>query len=592
MMSLANTYSMEEVLKFSERVGGALGGQKFSLVVEPKIDGIAINLIYRRGKLSRALTRGNGTVGDDVSAAVGTIVGLPVHIENDSDTIEIRGEIYIDGETFEFVNRSREGSGLEPFANPRNLAAGTIKTLDISEIAARNLKMIAYAIGHHSEDVPNLQSGVLEYLKRLGFPSQEKYWVAGDIGEAWKCVEELGEMRTKFRYCTDGAVIKVNELKFYDILGATAKSPRWAIAYKFAPERAVTRLKNIALQVGRTGVITPVAELEPVQLSGTSVSRATLHNADEIAHRDIRIGDFVTVEKAGEIIPAVIAVEKGKRSADSVPFVFPETCPSCGSRLVRPSGEVAWRCQNARCAPQIRRRIEHFASRAAMDIDGFGPSLIERLMAAGKLGTVADIYRLAFDDFRGMENFGTKSAVKILNAIDGSKTRPLWRLIHGLGIFGIGEQTAKVLAKNFSSIGDLMAADPAALENLEGIGEKLSASTVAFFREPDNVKIVEDLRALGVAPENESPHGGAENSKFHGKNFAITGTLASLTRQGATEIIENFGGHVGNSVSKGTQVLIAGGGGGSKLDRAKSLGITIWNESEFLENLEEVRRLA
>ncbi|MDR3144094.1 MAG: NAD-dependent DNA ligase LigA [Puniceicoccales bacterium] len=593
MMSLANTYSRGEVLRFSDRLVAALGDQKFSFVVEPKIDGIAINLIYRNGNFSRALTRGNGTVGDDVTGAIGTVKNLPLSIENDADAIEIRGEIYIDGETFEAVNRTREENGLEPFANPRNLAAGTVKTLDTAEIASRNLKIIAYAIGHCSENTVGLQSEALEYLKRLGFPSQEKYWIAGDIDDAWKCVEELGSMRAEFPYWTDGAVLKVNELKFYGTLGATAKSPRWAIAYKFAPERAVTRLMDITLQVGRTGVITPVAELETVQLSGTNVSRATLHNADEIANRDIRIGDFVTVEKAGEIIPAIVAVEMERRPADSKRFIFPETCPACGSKLVRLSGEVAWRCQNSCCLPQIKRRMEHFVSRDAMDIDGFGTSVIEKLMAANKLNSIGDIYRLNFADFDGLENFGEKSTLKILNAIDGSRTRPLWRLLHGLGIFGIGEQTAKVLAKKFPSIGALMAADPATLENLNGIGEKLSASVVSFFREPGNRKIVEDLRALGVNPKKDQRQMHGETAaQFSGKIFAITGTLASMPRQRAIEIIEDFGGHVSDSVSKNTHVLVAGEGGGSKLDRAKNLGVSIWNEEEFLKNSEDARHLA
>ncbi|MDR1401798.1 MAG: NAD-dependent DNA ligase LigA [Puniceicoccales bacterium] len=589
MMSLANTYSRDELFQFDMRIKSIFGGQKFSYVIEPKIDGIAINLIYKNGNFHRALTRGNGTIGDDVSSSVRTIRDLPLRIENLSESIEIRGEIYIDEQTFAAINKCREEQGLDVFSNPRNLAAGTVKTLDVSEVAERNLQLITYAIGHGASDSENLQSDTLEYLKRLGFRSQEKYWTATNISEAWKCVEELNAMRHSFPYWTDGAVIKINELQLHRELGATAKSPRWAIAYKFEPERAITKITNIILQVGRTGVITPVAELESVQLSGTNVSRATLHNADEIAKKDIRPGDYVTLEKAGEIIPAIISVDASKRAHDSKPFVFPDTCPSCGSKLVRLEGEAAWRCQNSYCLPQIQRRIEHFVSRVAMDIDGLGSSAIEKLIAGGKLSCICDIYRLKFYDLENLEKLGAKSALKILNNIDGSKSRPLWRLLHGLGIPGIGEQTAKMLAAEFLSVANLAAAKLEDLEKLNGIGEKLAAAVISFFGEPNNMKIIENLLTLGVVCEDGNSENIRTNSIFQGKIFVLTGTLSSMPRQKAIEAIETLGGQVANSVSAKTQILIAGENGGSKIAKAKSLGIAIWGENELLRNLSSQR---
>ncbi|MDR2779316.1 MAG: NAD-dependent DNA ligase LigA [Puniceicoccales bacterium] len=591
MMSLANTYSREELFQFSNHLEAIVGPQKFSYVVEPKIDGIAINLIYKKGKFFKALTRGNGTIGDDVSANIKTIKGLPLKIENHFGSIEIRGEVYIDKQTFIGINKAREEQGLELFANPRNLAAGTVKTINIDEVIERNLKLITYAVGYCSEKIASFQSEVLECLKNLGFASQEKYWIAESIEEAWKYVEVLGAMRHTLPHWTDGAVLKINELQFYEMLGTTAKSPRWAIAYKFAPERAVTRINDIILQVGRTGIITPVANLESVLLSGTNVSRATLHNADEISKKDIRIGDYVTVEKAGEIIPAIVAVDTKKRSVNSMPFVFPKICPACGSQLVQLPSEVAWRCQNLCCLPQIQRRLEHFVSRTAMDIDGLGTAVIERLMADQKLDNIADIYRLTFNDLESLEKFGTKSALKILSNIDDSKNRPLWRLLHGFGILGIGEQTAKILAKHFRSLNNLIAATSEKLERLGGIGAKLSNAIVAFFREPHNVQILSDLRMLGVIHDDthlETAQDQDQNLIFHAKNFILTGTLSSMTRQEAIEKIEHFGGKVSISLSRNVHILIAGENCGSKLEKAQSLGLEIWNETDLLRHLNGV----
>ncbi|MDR1595773.1 MAG: NAD-dependent DNA ligase LigA [Puniceicoccales bacterium] len=587
MMSLANTYSREELFQFDRRTSALLGGQKFSYAIEPKIDGIAINLVYSGGKFFRAITRGNGTVGDDVSANVRMIRTIPLKIKNFADIVEIRGEIYMDEQTFVRINSEREERGMEPFANPRNLAAGTIKTFDATEVGGRDLKLIAYAIVHGAQGIVNLQSDVLEYLKELGFQPQERHWVASDIDLAWQCVEELDAVRRNFTYWTDGAVLKVNELELHGKLGATAKAPRWAIAYKFAPERVITKLNGIILQIGRTGVVTPVADLEPVQLSGTTVSRATLHNGDEIAKKDIRIGDYVVVEKAGEIIPAIVGVETTRRATDSEPFVFPELCPACGSQLMRLQNETAWRCQNSNCLPQICGRIEHFVSRMAMDIDGLGASVIEKLVAQKKLDGIADIYRLTFDDLMIVEKLGQKSAMKVLQSIDSSKNRPFWRLLHGLGILGIGEQTAKVLAKKFPSIDSLVRATVDELNALGGIGGRLSEAIVLFFKKSNNARMVEDLVALGVSCGDKSLENGGmgNNQKFLGKNFAITGVLPSMGRAEVTGKIEQLGGHVMSTVSKGTHILIAGENCGSKVEKARSLGVKIWSADDFFKNL-------
>jgi DNA ligase (NAD+) len=614
MMSLANTYSRDELLQFDSRLRAAVGDRKFSYAVEPKIDGIAINLIYRNGKFFRALTRGNGTSGDDVSRNIKLIENLPLRVDAEADEMEVRGEVYIDGSTFEAVNRLRQERGLPTFSNPRNLAAGTLKTLNPQEIADRQLRMIAYAIGHCSAKIANSQSEVLTYLGRAGFQSQEKYWIAANVNEAWLCIGELEQLRRKFSYWTDGAVLKVNELELHNQLGATAKSPRWAIAYKFEPERATTKLRSIILQVGRTGVITPVADLESVQLSGTVVSRATLHNADEIAKKDIRIGDFVVVEKAGEIIPAIISIDLSRRDPQSKPFIFPQNCPACGSKLIRIDGEVAWRCQNACCLPQVQRRLEHFLSKEAMDIDGLGTAIVEKLVAGEKLRNLSDVYRLTFDDLANLEKCGPKIALKILGNIGQSKTRPLWRLLHGLGICGVGAQTAKLLSKKFHQIGDLMTAKAEDFEVVDGVGCKTAAAIAAFFSEPDNWNLIGELRNLGLCCseghgsknvsdlnsvardetnflKNETSsmaNHGAENavpSEFSEKNFVLTGTLSSLSRSEAMEAIEARGGRVTGSPSKHTHALIAGNGGGSKLAKAQSLAIDIWNEEQFLEKL-------
>lgn len=580
MLSLANTYSFEELEKWDTRNHERLQNIPFSYVIEPKIDGVAINLIYRNGKFEKAITRGNGTIGDDVTNNIRTIINFPRNIKTSSQLLEIRGEIYIDNETFIAVNNMRDEQGKEVFSNPRNLAAGTLKTLDQNAVAARNLQLITYSIGYADDSsMPNQQNDILEWLKTSGFQSQEQYWTANNIQETWEAIRLLDEARLNFQYHTDGAVLKINQFGIYNILGTTAKSPKWAIAYKYHPERATTHLNNIIFQVGRTGIVTPVADFDTVILSGTRVSRATLHNADEMAKHDIHIGDYVIVEKAGEIIPAIVAVDKSKRQKHSIPFSFPTHCPACNSQLIQLPNEVAWRCQNTNCPSQIRRRISHFVSKHAMDIDGFGDSLIDKLVSSGILKNLQEIYRLTFNDIVSIEKFGTKSSLRLLENIDKSKNNPFWRLLHGIGISGVGIQTAKDIARHFTSFKSLQLATSYDLEKINGIGNTLSSAIIAFFNEKNNQQLISDLKEFGVlCKHTESIQ---TNAKISGKTFVLTGTLSTMTRQQAATLIENNGGIVSNTVSKATNVLIAGENCGSKLTKAQSIGTEIWDEKYF-----------
>lgn len=583
MTSLSNTYSLDELLQFDHRVQEMLHGQPLSYIVEPKIDGVAIDLVYKRGELQYALTRGDGATGDDVTENILTIENFPKTIPSEEEWVEVRGEVYINEATFLKVNQEREENGDELFANPRNLAAGTIKTLEINEVRSRHLRLIAYAIGEGKSPKISTQKEVLEQLRQWKFPSQERYWVAHSIQKAWENIQELDRVRHDFSYWTDGAVVKVNECSLWALLGATAKSPRWAMAYKYAPERAKTTVRSIVLQVGRTGIVTPVADLVPVMLSGSCVSRATLHNAEDLAHKDIREGDEVVVEKAGEIIPAIVEVNTGSRGPNSTPYQFPERCPSCGSLLVQLPGEVAWRCQNSECVPQIVRRIQHFVSREAMNIDGIGPVLIEKLVQQKKLRNSSDLYRLKMDDLMSLENCGPKSALKLLEAIDSSKNRPLWRLIYGLGIPHVGAQTAKDMAHHFSSMEALKVANILDLAQVDGIGNVVASSIVTFLSDEHNQEILKHLEDEGVSM-SDAPQAEQETSKpLAGKTFVLTGTLEHLTRREATELIESCGGRLSESVSKKIFAVIVGENSGSKKEKAESLHIPLWTEERLLE---------
>ena len=588
MQSLDNTYSEAELRSFDQKLRKVLGladapDTGLAYVVEPKIDGVAVSLTYEKGHLVRAVTRGNGVEGDDITANVRTIRHLPATLagKEHPDVIELRGEIYMTLEVFRRLNAVREEAGLETFANPRNLAAGTVKLLDPAEVAKRPLDIVLYGLGYCSAEIAGSQSAYHQQLKAWKVPTVERLWQAEGIDAAWAAIQELDTARKGFAYGTDGAVVKLDNFARQREAGATSKAPRWAIAYKYAPERAETRLRAITIQVGRTGVLTPVAELEPVPLAGTTVARATLHNEDEIARKDIRVGDFVLVEKAGEVIPAVIGVVAARRAADSEPFHFPHDCPECATPVVKLPGEVAWRCPNLTCPAQVRRRIEHFASKQCMDIEGLGEAVVDQLVTRGLVRTISDIYRLRQDNLVTLEKFAEKSAQNLAAAIVASRTAELWRLLHGLGIPGVGASSAKDLARHFRDVGALVAATEDELLAIEGVGEKTARAIRAFFNEPANRILVDELRDLGVepTPPAQASEGAAS---FAGKTFVLTGTLETMTREDATARIEAAGGKVSGSVSKKTSYVVAGAEAGSKLEKAQKLGVPVLTEREFL----------
>ena len=598
MMSLDNTYSPEELREFHERLGRLIGRDQLSYVVEPKIDGLAVSLTYVKGRLVRAVTRGNGIEGDDITANARTIHTLPPKLRASADTpvpdvIEIRGEIFLTLAEFRRINQQREEAGEPLYANPRNLAAGTIKQLDPREVAQRRLEIVLYGLGYCEPvtTMPSTQHGYHELVRAWGLPAVERYWTVQGPEETWAAVQELNRIRSTFAYPTDGAVVKLDSIPLQREAGATSKSPRWAMAYKFAAERAETRLDAITIQVGRTGVLTPVAELAPVHLAGTMVARATLHNRDEIARKDIRVGDYVYVEKAGEIIPAVVGINAARRSPECVPYVFPQKCPVCGTPVVQQEGEVALRCPNYDCAVQVRRRVQHFASKACVDIDGLGEAMVDTLVGKGWVRSVADIYRLRRDDLLTLGKNVGKSTDNLLAGIERSKRAELWRFIHGLGITHVGAAASKDLALKFGSLDALTQAkfedfvfDKKSV--IEGIGETMGQAIMEHFNDPRNRTLVSELVELGIAPAAPSRREGG-SAVLEGKSFVLTGTLPTMSREQATEKIEAAGGKVSGSVSKKTSYVLAGEEAGSKLEKARSLGVPVIDEAEFLRLLDQ-----
>ncbi|MDX2186761.1 MAG: NAD-dependent DNA ligase LigA [Opitutaceae bacterium] len=593
MMSLDNTYSVEELRAFDERLRSMLGRTVLDYVVEPKVDGLAISLTYEKGRFVRGATRGNGEQGDDVTANLLTIASLPKKLKESPgapipDSVEIRGEVYLTHAEFERINALRAEAGEPLYANPRNLAAGTLKQLDPREVASRNLQVVLYGVAavEPASARPQTQEDCHRFVRAWGLPTVERYWRVTGPDEVWTAIEELDQMRAGFAYATDGAVVKLNSLALQREAGATSKAPRWAMAYKFAAETAETRLLAITIQVGRTGVLTPVAELEPVQLAGTTVARATLHNQDEIARKDIRVGDTVVVEKAGEIIPAVLRVVAERRTPQCVPFVFPNTCPDCGTPVVRTEGEVAVRCPNFECPVQVRRRVRHFASKQAVDIEGLGEAMVDTLVGKGWIRSVPDVYRLKRDELLSLGKSVAKSTDNLLAAIEASKTADLWRFIHGLGIPHVGVAAAKDLARHFGSLDSLRSArieDFIAEKRsvIEGIGATMAEAIVEFFRDPRQTAVVDQLQALGVTPATPKKAAAATSTLLAGKTFVLTGTLPTLSREEATALIESHGGKVSGSVSKKTHYVLAGDEAGSKLEKAKSLGVPVLDEAEF-----------
>lgn len=595
MTTLDNTYDEAELREFHARLVKAFGTGEIEYTVEPKIDGVAVSLTYEKGKLTRAVTRGDGEEGDDVTVNVRTIRNLPPSLAGIPvpELIEIRGEIFLREEEFRRINQQQEEAGEAPYANPRNLAAGTLKQLDRSLVGSRKLEIVLYGLGACEPAVVASQSGYHAQLKSWGLPVVERFWRVRGIDAVWAAIKELDELRRELEYGTDGAVVKLDDFAQQKRVGfrgmaadgraeaARKLSPRWACAYKFTPDRAETRVKDITIQVGRTGALTPVAELEPVFLAGTTVKRATLHNADEIARKDVRVGDAVMVEKAGEIIPAVVAVLLEKRPVDSLPYSFPKQCPVCHTAVVRGEGEVVWRCPNPLCPEKVRRKIEHFASKACVDIEGLGEEMVDLLLRRELIRSIPDIFRLKVADLLPLKKSGEVWAGNLIAGIDSRRNADLWRVINGLGIPQVGAAAAKDLARTFRSLSGLAQATESDLVRIDGFGEKTASAVLAWFRDPVNRALLGDLEAAGLQPTPPAAGGSA----LAGKTFVLTGTLPTLSREDATAKIEAAGGKVSGSVSKKTHYVVAGEDAGSKLEKAKTLGVPVLDEAAFIQLL-------
>ena len=590
MLSLGNTYSIEEVEEFVARCKQMLGGEDFEIVGEMKYDGTSISLIYEHGKLTRAVTRGDGVKGDDVTANVKTIRSIPLQLRGEDypDEFEVRGEVLMPWKVFEALNKERAFNEEPLFANPRNAAAGTLKLQNSAEVAKRNLDAYLYFL--LGENLPgDTHSENMEMVKKWGFKTGQ-YQILHSIDEVRRFIAYWDTERKNLPIATDGLVFKVNSLRQQRNLGFTAKSPRWAVAYKFAPERECTQLKYVSFETGRSGVITPVANLEPVQLSGTIVKRASLHNEDIIRQLDIHEGDFVYVEKGGEIIPKIVGVDVKQRKPGSKPVEFVRTCPVCGTALVRVEGEAAWSCPNKYyCRPQITGRIEHFVSRHAMDIDGIGEEVAEQLYAARLVETVADIYDLTEHDLVTLERFGERSAKRILAGVEASKSVPFERVVYALSIPFVGETVAKKLAQAVKNIDNLMAMTGEQLAMIPEIGPKIAESIVQFFKVPINRVIVERLRIAGLKMEVEEKVVELKSNILAGKSIIISGVFDYHSRDEYKQIIEQHGGKNVGSISAKTDYVLAGAKmGPAKLEKAKKLGIEIISETDFLKMIGEM----
>ena len=580
MQSLDNTYSPEELRDFIQRIHKLAEGRSTHFTIEPKVDGVAISLLFENGRLVRAATRGDGVTGDDVTQNVLTISNVPHALSgNPPARVEVRGEIYLPKAIFAQLNLERDEEGLPAFANPRNAAAGSIKQLDPAITARRGLAAVFYGVGVWDGELPPSGRDAFAAMKSWGLPVSEKILDASDADSVIAAVDEMGRLRHGFAYETDGAVIKLDSLVLRREFGSTAKAPRWAIAYKYEPERAETKLLDITVQVGRTGILTPVAELAPVLVSGSTVARATLHNEEEIQRKDIRIGDTVIIEKAGEVIPAVVEVKKDRRDGSERVFQMPSHCPSCGAAVSKEG--VAWKCHSPSCGAQTRRRIEHFASRQAMEIEGLGEAIVAQLVDAGLLNGIADIYHLKKDALLALERMGEKSATNLLAAIEESRSRPLWRMLHGLGIPHIGVTSARDLASHFHTLDALVAADPNTLLNIHSIGEIMAAAIHAWFQNSDNLALIASLRQAGLNfGEADEITSTPSDNRFANSTWVLTGTL-SIPREEAAETIRRLGGKVTGSVSKKTTHVLAGEEAGSKLEKARELGISVLNDADF-----------
>lgn len=594
MLSIANTYSHDELREFDKRVKKLVEtNSDIEYVVELKIDGVAISIGYENGLLKFGATRGDGSEGDDVTENIRAIRAVPKSlrkIPGEGSLIEIRGEIFLTHEAFQKLNDEKKKNGEALFANPRNATAGSLKLLDSSSVAERPLKAFFYSIGSSDYALPDTQAELLVFFEKLGLPVNPNRTVCRSINDVIRQALEWEKKRETLDYDIDGLVIKVNDRRRHDLMGATSKTPRWLVAYKFSAEKAETKLLNIYCQVGRTGVVTPVAELQPVLLAGSTISRATLHNEEEIKRKDIRIGDTVIIEKGGDVIPKVSEVLVSLRNGKEKKFVLPAHCPVCNSELSRSEDEVAVRCINASCPGQIKERIIHFSSRDAMDIEGLGDALVEQLVDKGLVKDFADLYHLDVPAVSALERMAEKSASNLMSAISKSKTRPMSSFIFALGIRMVGLQSAKLLSKSFKTIERLKKASVEEIDALEGVGEIMARSVWGFFQAPENNDMINRLFAAGVNPQIEADAVVVSDSLFMGKTSVLTGTLKSMSRSEAKKIIESLGGKTADSVSSKTDYVIAGSEAGSKLDKAKKLNIAILDEDAFLAMIPESSR--
>ncbi|RMH32971.1 MAG: NAD-dependent DNA ligase LigA [Acidobacteria bacterium] len=589
MMSLDNSYSIEDLKEFDARCKKLADGRPFEYVAELKIDGVSAALHYENGILTVGATRGDGTVGDDVTQNIKTIRTIPLRLKTDyPPQVEVRGEIFLSRSQFEKINAELKEKGEKTFANPRNCASGTLRQLDSSIVASRKLDMFPYDVWSGTKKLFQTHWEIFAWLEKNGFNVNPNRRLCRNLEEVIEFIEEMLEKRHSLDYDIDGVVIKVNQTALQEEFGATSKAPRWAIAYKYPAMQATTKLKEIVVQVGRTGALTPVAILEPVFLAGTTVSRASLHNEDEIKRLGLKIGDWVLIEKSGEIIPQVLQVIESRRTGEELDYEFPKTCPVCGSDAIRPEGEAVRRCINPDCPAKIKERIEYFASRRAMDIEGLGEVLVEQLVDKGLVKDVADIYHLKLDSLVNLERMGKKSAMNLLEQIESSKQRGMERLLIGLDIRHVGERYAKILTNHFRSIERLAQASIEELDAIPEIGRIVAESIYEWFHNERNLDLLKRLKEAGVKMSAEEEEISERDENFAGKTFVLTGKLESFTRDEAASLIEKRGGRVASSVSKKTDYLIVGKDAGSKLDKAKALGIKLLNEDDFKKMLDKL----
>jgi len=583
MLSLDNALSADDLLEFEARIRRALPGARFQYVCEPKIDGLGVALLYERGRFTRGATRGDGRVGEDITQNLRTIKAIPVTLHGplaSARTLEVRGEVYMPREAFARFNAALEEAGEPTFANPRNAAAGATRQKDPSITASRPLAIFLYHVSHLDPAGPRSHWETLDALRESGFPVNPQSARRGDMDGVIAYCRELEGARDALGYDADGVVVKVDDLEQQRRLGATAHHPRWAIAYKFAARQATTRVLAITINVGKTGALTPTARLEPVELAGVTVSNVSLHNEDEIRKKDVRVGDTVLIERAGDVIPYLVQVVASKRPPDARPFDMPTHCPACGATAFRPDGEAIWRCTNSACPAQLKERLFHFGSRRAMDIEHLGEAVIEQLVDRGMVGDFADLYGLQVDEVAGLERMAKKSAQNLVQAIQASKTRGLSRLLNGLGIRMVGERAAQLLASRFGSMDRLQAATADAINEIYGIGPQIAQSVARFFAEPRNKQTVDRLREAGVVMKEA---GMVEGPKpLDGKSLVLTGGLRTLSRDQAKDLILRLGGRVTGSVSKKTDYVVIGEDAGAKADEARRLGVLTLDEDAFL----------